>query len=369
MEKMVSINPYRMQYAREYYDLSIDEVAYSLKMDKEKIVSFETGGDFPSYTQLNKFANLYNRNLLFFFVQEEPEEELTKVEFRTAASNSGHELTKKVKEMIEQANSYKLNLQELFQDEDNISFSDKLEKSNIHDGDELVRWLRSELDFSLEEQKKSRSANEIIEVLRERFYELGVYIFKDSFRENGVSGLCLYDETYPIILLNNKTSFTRQLFTIFHEVFHLFLKETDVYYESVIERKCDMFASEFLIPSDDFNGAITQYKTFEDEEVIKELASLYNVSREAIMYRLLALGRISNEFYSKLKVDFIRNSSGSKGGNFYYTRISYLGRTYLSNVFDKYYSGKIDIAKVGVLTQLKPAHVSKLASNMFGGVF
>ena len=50
-------------------------------------------------------------------------------------------------------------------------------------------------------------------------------MFKDSFKADDVSGLCLCDEEYPVILLNNKMSFTRQIFTVFHEIYHLFAKE------------------------------------------------------------------------------------------------------------------------------------------------
>lgn len=98
----------------------------------------------------------------------------------------------------------------------------------------------------------------MLEYIRETLYDLGIYVFKDSFKADDVSGLCLYDNKYPIILLNNKTSFTRQIFTVFHEIYHLFCKETNVYYlDYDNEKACDQFASEFLIPAEDFSTYIS----------------------------------------------------------------------------------------------------------------
>lgn len=104
-------------------------------------------------------------------------------------------------------------------------------------------------------------------------------MFKDSFKADDVSGLCLCDEEYPVILLNNKMSFTRQIFTVFHEIYHLFAKETDVYYTKYEEEKaCDQFASEFLVPEVDFEKRIANIAEFENLELIGVLADEYTVS-------------------------------------------------------------------------------------------
>lgn len=70
-----------------------------------------------------------------------------------------------------------------------------------------------------------------------------------------------------------------------------------------------------------------------------------------------------------MQEDGIRKiNSATTGGNFYFTKISYMGRKYLKSVFSEYYSGKISVAEVGKYTGLKASHISRLSSNMFGGV-
>jgi Zn-dependent peptidase ImmA (M78 family) len=48
-----------------------------------------------------------------------------------------------------------------------------------------------------------------------------VSVFKDAFRVDDYSGFCLYDDEFPLIYVNNSTSKTRQIFTLFHELAHL----------------------------------------------------------------------------------------------------------------------------------------------------
>ena len=148
-------------------------------------------------------------------------------------------------------------------------------------------------------------------------------------------------------------------------------READVYIPKYnVEKECDKFAGEFLIPTDDLAKTINQRKDCEQKDLIDELAEIYKVSPEAIAYKLKSLGKISNEFYKTIRQDGIRKmNTESSGGNFYYTRMSYLGKPYLKHVFTKYYNGKISITTVGKYTGLKAAHVARLSSNMFGGAF
>ncbi len=369
MDKMISINKERLIYARNFYNLSIEEVALKTKIKQEQIILFENGTDYPSYSQLNSLADFYKQPLLFFFLNSKPQLDRLIVAFRKLEQNTDKIISKKVKEMIEKANIYRLNLSEINEEKHAISF--KMLVQNVNKNF-LTEWLREKLNLSLEKQKDYFKKSEtLLEYIREKFYAIGIYIFKDSFQDKTASGLCLYDDNFPVILLNNKTTFNRQIFTVFHEFYHLYSQETDVDFTNKTEEKaCDVFASEFLIPPNDFKKMIVDEKNYEDNYIISNLAEMYCVSRDAIRYRLLKEGKISPEYYNKQQEDDIRNiDSQITGGNFYYTKMSYLGKPYLNQVFSQYYSGQIPISKVGMYTQLKTAHVSKLASNLFGGDF
>ena len=211
-------------------------------------------------------------------------------------------------------------------------------------------------------------------------------MFKDSFKDNAISGLCVKDNRFPVIVINNSMSFARQIFTLFHELYHLISDTSgaeiirDDFFsmldegQSDIERNCDSFANSFLVPLADFKQELK--KSPIDEKRIEELAQLYSVSREAIMYKLLTMGKITNNDYSQLKEVFYgeairtqgKKEGKKSGGNYYSTKLSYLGNQYTGEVFRQYFSGKISGVKAGEMLQSKVDYLPRLESAFFRGV-
>lgn len=152
--------------------------------------------------------------------------------------------------------------------------------------------------------------SDAFEMWRSAFYNCGIYVFKEAFKDDSFSGFCLYDKDFPVIYINNTMSFSRQIFTLFHELYHLLLrtsgidKTKDDYLERLadnkkrLEVKCNSFAGKFLVPDNDF---ITQIKNYEiNEELVEKLSKEYSVSKEVIWRKLLDLGKISKELYTSM---------------------------------------------------------------------
>ena len=368
MEKMTSIKSEVLKYIRDYYQVSLEEVCDRTKIKIESLQKFEAGKDFPSYPQLEKLADYYNKPVFFFFTNSMPNVDSIQVAFRSIEEHYKVGLTKPVKELIEKADMYRLSLEELFAEDSSVYFADII-KDCKSDAD-LTDTLRKTLKLDLTVQRGFVRPENFLEFLRTNLFDNGIYVFKDSFKNDDISGLCVYDAKFPVILLNNKMSFKRQIFTLFHEIYHIYLKEADIDYTSGYEEtKCNNFASNFLIPPNDLIEQIESIDVIQDIEVIDILAKRYNVSRDAVMYRLLKMELIDSDFYKENCVGSFRKADALAGGNFYYTKMSYLGSSYLNKVFSSYYSGKITKPQVGLYTGLKTMHVSKLASKMMGGVF
>lgn len=292
-------------------------------------------------------------------------------------------LSKNVIIQFEKAKAYQLSLHELYGDKQSVlsNRSDFPKQTN-----ELCDYIRNIMAFPIRSQKGRKSAKVVFEIFREKFYELGIYVFKDSFKDNNVSSLCLNDDQYPIIIINNSMSFARQNFTLFHELYHLISNTSgaeiirDDFYvylndqQTQSEKQCDIFANAFLVPIDDFK--IELEKAPIDEDRITDLAILYSVSKEAIMYKLLTMKIITHSDYDRLKETFygdaLRNlpkkSKESGGGNYYLTKLSYLGHRYTGDVFREYFSGRIDNVRASEMLNSKIDHLPKLESAYFRGL-
>ncbi len=66
-----------------------------------------------------------------------------------------------------------------------------------------------------------RNIDEALKEWRQAIYRVGIFVFKDAFREERFSGFSLYDDVFPIIYVNNSAAKPRQIFTLFHELGHL----------------------------------------------------------------------------------------------------------------------------------------------------
>src|SRR5699024_375017 len=140
--------------------------------------------------------------------------------FRTLNNEIYKELPTRIIEMMNKARIMQINLKEINTTE-RIKLTDLY--FNIKDTD-FYEKLRNVLNISIDLQKKAKNYSDAFEMWRSAFYNCGIYVFKDAFKEEKFSGFCLYDNQFPVIYINNSMSFSRQIFTLFHELCHIILK-------------------------------------------------------------------------------------------------------------------------------------------------
>ena len=80
----------------------------------------------------------------------------------------------------------------------------------------------------MQTQIKWKDEEEAFNQWREAIEQSGIFIFKDSFKDENVSGFCLHHDKFPLIYINSSNSKSRQIFTIFHELAHILLGKGSV---------------------------------------------------------------------------------------------------------------------------------------------
>lgn len=383
-EKLTGVNPKIIQWARERARYSLESVAVKFKKDVSVIEKWESGEDFPTYSQLEKLAEIYKRPLALFFFPEPPLEAEEKQEFRTLPDFEIENLAADTIYALRQAKAMQLSLQEI---NNGINPSTKkifqdIAVSSSDDLRRLAEQIRNYLNITLEEQLTWNDQETALKKWRSAVEEAGIFIFKRSFKQREISGFCLIDIEFPIIYLNNSTEKSRQIFTIFHELAHILLqtngitKSDDRYINSLqganksIEIFCNKFAAEFLLPNHVFSEIIreTVVNVNDNDKIISKISSDYKVSREVVLRKLLDNNLISqkeytlkvNEWYSE-QVGKSQDKNKKSGGNPYANQATYLGENYLKLVFNKYYQGQYDIERVADYLNIKKvATVEKL---------
>lgn len=368
----VKVNNEVLIWARTRMNMSQDVVAKRINKTPEEIDEWEKGKKYPTYIQLEELSyKVYKIPIAVFFFPDIPKN-IRKEEknFRTLNNEIYSEIPTNVIEMINNARVMQLNLKEI--ETRNVIRFTKL-GLNIFDN-ELNEKIRDILGIDIEIQKKAKGNNDAFEMWRSSLYNNGIYVFKNAFKEANFSGFSLYDDEYPVIYINNSMSFTRQIFTLFHELYHIILKTNgidkveDDYIDKLEEEKrkietmCNKFAGNFLVPD-----KIIQSE-FEDQEInekmVLKIANKYHVSREVIYRRLLDMKKISEKYYEnihkELNNEAYRPPQNNGGGNYYNTKKSYLGNEYIEDVCESYYKGNIDIYKVSDFLDVKVESIPNL---------
>jgi Zn-dependent peptidase ImmA (M78 family) len=231
--------------------------------------------------------------------------------------------------------------------------------------DGVAQIVREYLGIDLNTQKQWKSIPDALKTWRGIVESVGVFVFKDTFKQKDICGFSLHDDQdeFPVIVINNSTAQTRQLFTLFHELGHLIIhisgitKKDDRYIAKLpaadrqLEIFCNRFAAEFLVPSADFTSLIGTRKDF-DDQTISNLAFAYKVSREVILRRLLDMGLVKQERYEqdvKRWLDEYEAKAAAEksgGGNYHATQATYLSEKFAQLAFSNYYRGAISVEQL-----------------------
>jgi len=234
---------------------------------------------------------------------------------------------------------------------------------------ELARRVRKYLAVSIEQQTSWATDEAAAENWRQSLTDVGIFVFKEAFRAATYSGFCLFDTEFPIIYVNNSTSKTRQIFTLFHELAHLLFQTSGIdwldsppYMELLpasarrIEVVCNRFAADFLLPDDVFQRAIVGKRP--TETTAENLANHFHVSRELVFRKFLDRNLIRDEQYKRAAKKWAEQRKPPGAGNYYNNQIAYLGSSYINLAFRRYYQNRINDVQLAAYLNIPPKNLS-----------
>ena len=369
------VTPAVVVWARERAGFSLQELSGVFS----KIGEWETGETGPTYPQLEKLAEKLKVPIAVFFFPDPPDLPAIEQTFRTLGPEQIATIPPKIRLLLRKARAFQIGLEEL---NSGRNTADRLIVRDLHfeltdSIEDIARNVREYLGVSFEEQFGWADADIALKEWRNKFLSVGIYIFKDQFRSADYSGFCLYDDTFPIIYVNNTTAKTRQIFTLFHELAHLLFHTSGIdayddgfisqlaHDERRIETICNRLAASLLVPEDVFDTHLAGRPA--TEATAAELAQLFGVSREFVFRKLLDRDLISQPEYENAARRWADQRNGGTGGDYYNTKIAYLGRDYISLAFQRYYQNRIGYSELADYLDTKPRNLTRLEENVTRG--
>jgi Zn-dependent peptidase ImmA (M78 family) len=359
------VTPALIAWARTRAGLTIEDAKNFGKIDE-----WERGESSPTYPQLEALANALKVPVAVFFFPEPPNVPDIAQTFRTLPATEFDQIPGRVKLLLRKAKAFQLNLMELTRGRNPAPrvITEDLRFSSGADLAEAASQLRSYLAVTIETQQSWPDDETALKEWRQTLQSVGVYIFKDAFKADEYSGFCLFDEVFPLIYVNNSAAKTRQIFTLFHELVHLLFETSgidtihDDYLSKLqgdsrrIEIFCNRFAAEFLFPEFIFAEAMKGQEP--TEAMAKRLAARFHVSREFVFRRFLDRKWIDEPTYTSAATRWSQQRIAGKGGDYYWTKLSYLGRDYVALALSEFHQNRISETQLADYLDTKPKNLA-----------
>ena len=140
--------------------------------------------------------------------------------------------------------------------------------------------------------------------------------------------------------------------------------------ERRIEKFCNEVAAEILIPSADFERQIEGLPVnveLAQDYLFANLGSRYGVSREAVLRRLLDLGRVGQVFYEQKARFWAGQIKAGSGGDWYASQNTYLSERLAREVVGRHYRNQISVEQASEFLGIKAKNFAGLEQRILQG--
>ncbi|WP_252088534.1 ImmA/IrrE family metallo-endopeptidase [Pseudomonas sp. MWU13-3659] len=375
MTQAAFVNPTILTWSRQRAGLSTEQLAKKLPVKTERLESWEAGKAKPTFLQAQKWANAAHIPFGFLFLPQPPIENLPLPDLRTVGGlvpeRPSLNLLDTVKDAIRKQDWY-------------LEYLQEHERTHL---DFVGRFtFRSPVSVVVEDMRRTLGVNpttsrldydKYVRALIQAAEDVGILVMRsgiaagNTHRKLEVSefrGFAISNTFAPLIFINSSDAPAARLFTLIHELAHIWIGTSGVSNGSASgrdeEQFCNAVAGEFLAPEGLFRGLWNPKIHW--EENLPPLAARFHISKLAVGRRALGLGLIPKEQYSAYYLAILKayqNKEGS-GGNYYRTLIAKNSVRLSKAVLSETLSGRLLLRDAGTILGVQPANLRKLAGQL-----
>lgn len=374
----VDVRPELLRWARERSRRDESVLARAFP----KLAEWESGRLRPTLRQLEEYARATYTPIGFFFLAAPPDDRLPIPDFRTVGSRKLPHASPNLLDTIfacERRQAWYRSFATLAR-EARRPFVGSARSTELPE--EIARAMRIELDFDVARRGDMATWDEALRALIDHVEDAGVLVMCSGVVGNNTTrpldveefrGFTLIDDLAPLIFVNARDSRSAQMFTLAHELAHVWLGAGGVSNAtasdadgSETERWCNAVAAELLAPLDMVRAALRPEESV--DRAAQRLARTFKVSTLVALRRMLDAGRIDRATF---RVEFdrettrLRDRSKTNGGNFHATQAVRVGRRFAhALVVDTFEGNTLQRCALRLLDISKPATFQRFAENL-----
>lgn len=339
----------------------------------------------PTIKQIEAISKKTHLPLGYFFMKTPPEEDLSFLDFRTIKST---EVTKASRNLIDTINDMERvrDWMREYRIHEDYAPLDFIGSVRVTDAPmDAATIIRQGLDLCADWFTASKTPEESFNLIRGRAGRAGIIVMMNGVVRNNTHrkldieefrAFALIDDYAPLIFINSADSPNGRLFSLLHEIVHIWLGSSNLYNvppqtTHAISKKetfCNAVAAELIVPSD-------MFKTFWENETtdtparVKTLSKKFRCSQVVIARRALDIGFIDSTAYQDIvdkAVDEFRKR-GAGGGNYYRTAKSKIDYWLMAAVADDVWNGRTQYTEAFRLTNTTYSTFSTLVQDLEAG--
>lgn len=377
------------KWARESAKLTEEIAASKVAVSVKKLQEWERGESYPTIRQAQSLAKAYRRPFALFFLPDIPSDFQPLQDFRRKGSKELSTSSVFIIREIQQKQGWISDVNKE-NGEDKISF---IGSYTINDSPEIVaKDILITLGVNPLDYKTNSPILEWIDSAESK----GIFISRTSFIHSmlkldseEIQGFAISDYYAPFVFINSDDWNAPQLFTLVHELAHLWIAETGISNDiepsiektneyNPIEFFCNEVAANALMPT----GYIKNLESnvFNNSQEVFKSAKFIGVSSFALLVRALKLKIITLSTYNRLKVqadkdyrDFLQReeekrikAKDKKGGpNYFLLQLNRNSRLFTQTVLDAFRGGSIEPSQASSLLNVKVNKFPKLEAQMY----
>jgi Zn-dependent peptidase ImmA (M78 family)/DNA-binding XRE family transcriptional regulator len=384
------ITPNVLKWARESARMTEEIAATKVSVTVEKLREWEDGTNQPTIRQAQTLAKLYKRPFALFFLPDIPRDFQPLQDFRKSGSKS---LTTSSIFIIREIQQKQAWISDVYAEnqEEKLPFVGKF---NINDNPQKVaKDILRTLNLNPGWYKSENPIKEWIDAAESK----GIFISRTSFIHSRLKldskelqGFAIADHLAPFVFINSEDWNAPQLFTLVHELAHIWIAETGISNEVELDLKekdkfhpvelfCNEVAANALMPEEIFLNF--EAKSFDNAKDVFKIAKQLGVSSFALLVRALNLDIISIAKYRKLKVqadsefaEYLKKEAEKKakqkekeksgGSNYFLLQLNRNSRLFTQTVLDAFRGGYIEPTLASNLLNVQVSKFQKLESQL-----
>lgn len=357
----------------------------------ELLHKWQSGEKTPTFNQVEDMSKKTNIPFGYFFLDKLPVEECSIMEYRTIDSAKIAEPSRNLVDTVDQMTDIQEWMVEYVVENGQEELGYVGSAAGKTQVLSVAEDIRKTLDIQADWYIDNQNAGDSFRFLKGRIENIHVLVMMSGIVGNNTRrklnveefrAFTLVSKYAPLIFINSCDSDSGKLFSILHELAHVWVGENSFYNAPIhadienceVEKFCNAVAAELLVPTKSF---LEKWQSDHDEilDKIEKIARSFRCSRFVVARKALDHGKISREIYEQIVKELTnqfkewqerQKESKGTGGDYYRNLASKIDRNFVTALARSASEGRTQYTEIYRLTNTNRKTFGRLLETVGG---